>query len=122
MITPLNILLLAVVGEAAVAADILKTGSELGNMTAAGILGVVCIVCVIALCRLYRDKSKETDAIRQIAEKSVEAITKANERTGEQIKLLESMHNDISLCRKLNEIKMQKGQAESQLKTFGSNQ
>jgi hypothetical protein len=71
------------------------------------------------MIRLYKDKSKETDAIKQVAEKAVEAIVKNNERTSEQIKLLEAMHSDISLCRRLNTEKLAKGNAESNLKTFG---
>jgi len=114
----LNTLMVAVVAEAGLAAEIIDTGSKLGNLTAASVLGVVCVACVWAMVKLYKDKAKETESVKEVASKAVEAITKQNERATEQIKLLEEMHHDIQFCRKVNLEKEEEAKAKNKYATF----
>ena len=116
----IGMLIVAAVGETALGTSIIDMGSKLGNMTSAGVLGCVAITALFMLKKLYIDKSEDSKVTREIAMKAVAAIEENSVKTDTQIKLLEAMHNDISLCRKLNTEKMNKAGAEDHLKTFGS--
>lgn len=111
-------LMLAAVGEAAITSQTIDIGNQLGSLTAAGVLGVIVVVCLGMLKKIYDDKSASDSIARELSMKAVAAIEKNTEKTEEQIKLLESMHSDISLCRKLNTMKLEKAQSENDLKTF----
>ena len=113
------ILTAAVAGEVAVGSDVIDLGNRLGNLSASGVLGVIAIVSLFLLRKLYVDRNKDIELTRAIASQAVAAIEKNVAKTEDQIKLLEAMHNDISLCRKLNTEKMGKAQSENNLKTFG---
>lgn len=52
-------LVIAVVAEAGIAGEVLDTGSQLGNMGAAAILGCVCVALIVALYKVYTQKQEE---------------------------------------------------------------
>ena len=54
-----SLLGLSVAAETAIATDIISTGSSLGNMGAAAILGVVCVSLIVALVKVYTQKQEE---------------------------------------------------------------
>ena len=68
--------------------------------------------------KIYVDKSEAERIARELAMKAVAAIEVNTKSTELQIKLLESMHKDINLCRRLNMMKMEKAQQEDKLKNI----
>ena len=88
-----TILATAAVGETGAVSDIIAQGQNLGNMSAAAILGVVSLTAVIGLIFLYKDKSKDDAELKTIIASSTAAITKNSE-------LLDKLNITVSSCNK----------------------
>ena len=88
-----TIMATAATAETGVASGIIDTGSAIGNMSAAGILGVVCLACIYALVKVYKDKTADEADLKTIIASSTQAITKNSE-------VLDALKDQIGNCTK----------------------
>jgi len=86
-------LVLSVIGEAVTADKIIEQGNTLGNMASASTWALVALVSVIGLIKLYRDKSKDEEDLKNIIKETTIAITKNTET-------LDKLNDSVSRCPK----------------------
>ena len=73
--TPFVTLAAAVVGEAGIATDLIQTGSNLGQLGAAGILGIVALASIFALVKVYLRNQEQSDETIVLLKDTIEKNT-----------------------------------------------
>ena len=75
----LSTLAVSVVGETGIASELIKTGGDIGNLSAACILGIVSLTSIVGLVKVYMRNQQQSDemikTLKETIDKNTETLT-----------------------------------------------
>jgi hypothetical protein len=82
---------IASVAEAASIENVIDTGTRLGNLTPAITWAIVALISMLGLIKIYYDKGRDEQQLKDIIKETTSAIVKNTET-------LERLNNNIDKC------------------------
>ena len=79
---------------------LLDEGQKLGQMSALGVLGFVCVICIIGMMTVYRDRKADVDKLYALIEASTKSITETSEAIKSNTSLMVEIKDVMHSCNK----------------------